>query len=459
MIKSINPFTEKVLKTFKSHTLKQASNIAKDLKINQKEWKKFEIKQRIKLIKNISKVLKSNKKKYSELMTLEAGKVITKSEKEIEKCIDVCDYYIKNAENFLKDEIVKTEFYKSYVRFEPLGLVFSIMPWNYPFWQVFRSAIPIMCAGNTYILKHSSNVPQCSLAIQDIFAKAGLKKYFRSILIDSKTALKLIGDNSINAITFTGSTRAGRQVASVAGKNIKKTVLELGGSDPLLVLDEKHIPLYCKAAIISRIKASGQCCTSAKRFIVLKKFVKKFENNFVDHMKSLKIGDPMNRETDVGPLAKEESLQNLDRQVKQSIKKGAKLLIGGKIKNGKGYFYMPTIITNVKKNMPVFKEETFGPVAAIIKARDEKHAIELANASDYGLSAGIYMQDIKKGEEVANQIEVGIVFVNKIVSSDIRFPIGGIKNSGYGRELSYYGIKEFTSPKTIIIEKFLNSVS
>jgi len=315
------------------------SSISKILKRNQKEFKELGVSQRVKLIKNISKILRKNKKKYAQLITKEVGKTIKESEGEIEKCIKVCNYYIKNAENFLKDEIVKTEFYKSYVRFEPLGLVFSIMPWNYPFWQVFRSAIPILCAGNTYLLKHSSNIPQLSLIIQDIFARAGLKNYFKVLLIDSKTALKMINEASVSAVTFTGSTNAGRQIAEVTGRNLKKTVLELGGSDPLLIMDEEHLPIYCKVAVDSRMKSVGQCCTSAKRFIVLEKFSKEFEKQFVNYMKALKLGDPKKREIDVGPLAKREIIDNIDRQVKASVRKGAKVLLGGKKLTGKGYFY------------------------------------------------------------------------------------------------------------------------
>lgn len=401
-------------------------------------------------MKNAAVILRKNSDQYAGLMTEEMGKPITQAKAEVEKCAWCCEFYADNAEKFLEDEIVQTDASKSYIRFEPLGVILAVMPWNFPFWQVFRFAAPTLMAGNTAVLKHASNVSGCALAIEKIFEEAGFpKNVFRTLLVPSKNIESIIGNPNIAAVTITGSSSAGKSVASLSGKYLKKCVLELGGSDPFIVLDDVDVESCAVTAAGARIINTGQSCIAAKRFIVLEKIADQFEAAMVKKMESMVIGDPMDSKTEVGPMAREDLLLNLDKQVQDSIKKGAKLLIGGKRLNREGYFYAPTILSNVTKGMPAYDEEIFGPVASIIRVKDVEEAITVANDTIYGLGASVWTKDQKKGEEIAKQIQAGAVFVNGIVKSDPRLPFGGIKQSGFGRELGTYGIKEFVNVQAV----------
>lgn len=449
-MKSINPVTGHVIKEFKELSYKECIDALQLSKKSFLRWSRLPFSSRAKCIKRVAALLKKNKQEYARRITLEMGKPITESIREVEKCAWACEYFADNAEHMLKDDIVKTEARKSYVRFEPVGVILGVMPWNFPFWQVLRFAAPALMAGNTCVVKHASNVPWCSSTIESIFNKAGMKNIYKNLLIDSKTATKIIQRNEISGVSLTGSVEAGRKIAEAAGKNLKKFVLELGGSDAYIVLKDADLENCCITAAKARFINSGQSCIAAKRFIVVKSAAKKFEKILVEQAKSMKLGNPINQNTQIGPLAKPELLENLDRQVKDAVKKGARVLTGGhKLKNN---FYMPTVITNVKNNMLILTEETFGPVAPIIVVKDEKEAIKIANNSRFGLGASLWTRNIKKAEKLAKQIEAGTISVNGMVKSDPRLPFGGIKDSGIGRELSHYGIKEFVNIKSIVIE-------
>ncbi len=426
------------------------SGCLKEIGLSRKnflKWKSRPIPERIKCIRKISLSLKKRKLEYARIITSEMGKPISESVKEIEKCAWLCDYFADNAEGMLKDELVESEMKKSYVAFEPLGVILGIMPWNFPFWQVFRFAIPALLAGNACILKHSSNVPLCSSTIEKIF-NSGIKGIFRNFLISSKTAMRLIAH--VDGVAFTGSVGAGREVAEVAGRNLKKCVLELGGSDPFIVLEDADLKLCCAAAIKARMLNTGQSCIAAKRFIVVKGISKDFETQVLENMKSLKIGNSLDESTNLGPLARPEFLMKIGSQVNDAISRGAKVLYGGRRMNGN--YYMPTLLSNVNEKMRVFNEETFGPVIPIIVVNNEKEAIAIANSTRFGLGASIWSRNINKAESLARQIQSGSVFINGIVRSDPRLPFGGIRDSGFGRELSHYGIKEFVNIKTVVID-------
>ncbi len=451
-MKSINPATNQLISEYKDHSDSEAAQIIYSVNAEFSKWSQVSFVERSKLMRNAAKILRANSEQYSRTMTLEMGKIISESRAEIEKCAWVCEYYADNAERFLADEIIQTDASKSFVTFEPLGIVLAVMPWNFPFWQVFRFAAPALMAGNAGILKHASNVPGCALAIEDIFHQAGFpENLFRTIMISSAQVEKVIRNPYIKAVTLTGSEPAGMQVASIAGHELKKTLLELGGSDPYIVLDDADLSKCIETAVKARMINNGQSCISAKRFIVVEKVLKEFEERNTKIMSGLKLGDPLDEQTQVGPLARPDLLDELDIQVKRSIAMGAKLLCGGKRLDGKGSFYLPTVLTNVKKVMPAYDQETFGPVTAIIPVKDTEDAIAVANDSLFGLGGSVWTKDIKKGEAVARRIQSGAVFVNGMTKSDPRLPFGGIKRSGYGRELSHYGIKEFVNIKTIWI--------
>jgi succinate-semialdehyde dehydrogenase/glutarate-semialdehyde dehydrogenase len=371
----------------------------------------------------------------------------------VEKCAWVCEYYAENAGLFLKDEIIESDANKSYVAFEPLGVILAVMPWNFPFWQVFRFAAPALMAGNVGILKHASNVPGCALAIEKVFRDAGLpENLFSTLMIPANKVEDVIANEYVKAVTLTGSESAGSAVASTAGKYLKKSVLELGGSDPYIVLEDADLPKCSKVSVQSRMLNVGQSCIAAKRFIVVKSVLDEFEKLHTSHVKNLKVGDPLSEETDIGPLARGEYVEELHRQVRESINLGARLLCGGSKIEGPGAFYEPTVLTNVKAGMAVYEEETFGPVSAIIPVEDEKEAIKVANDTEFGLGGSIWSRDIKNAENLARQVNTGGMFINGMTKSDPRLPFGGIKRSGYGRELSHYGIKEFVNIKTIWIK-------
>jgi succinate-semialdehyde dehydrogenase/glutarate-semialdehyde dehydrogenase len=383
-------------------------------------------------------------------MTEEMGKPIAAAEAEIDKCSWVCRYYAENGDEFLTPHHIRTDGSSSYVSFEPLGVVLAIMPWNYPFWQVFRFAAPALAAGNAVVLKHAPNVPRCATAIESVFQEAGLHAdLFQNVMIDNDTVARVIGDPRIDAITLTGSVRAGRAVAARAGAHIKKVVLELGGSDPFVVLADAHLDLAVSVAVASRTQNNGQSCIAAKRFIIEDSVLEAFTERFVGEVGKLRVGDPRDRSVDIGPLARADLRDSLHDQVERSVATGARLQLGGRALPGDGFFYAPTVLSGVRPGMAAFDEETFGPVAAIIRAEDEADALRLANRSRYGLGATVFTGDAARGEKFARGLQAGNVFVNGMVKSDPRLPFGGIKESGYGRELSVFGIREFVNIKTV----------
>jgi len=417
------------------------------------EWKETSFDHRSRLMMKAADVLRKNKEEYSKLMTLEMGKPISQSRAEVEKCVWVCEYYAENAEKFLTDELVETDASKSFITFQPLGIVLAVMPWNFPFWQVFRFAAPGLMAGNAGILKHASNVSGCALAIEEVFSEAGFPEYlFRTILVPSSQMEGVIKNEKIKAVTLTGSVSAGKAVAKTAGSVLKKTVMELGGSDPYVILEDADLEMSTETCVTARLINGGQSCIAAKRFIVVEKIYDSFKKLFFEKMKSKKMGDPFDESNYIGPQASIILRDELHTQVEKSIELGAELLLGGKVPEIKGAWYPPTVLSNVKKGMPTYDEELFGPVAALIKAKDETDAIEIANDSIFGLGAAVFTQDLKRGEKIAkDKLQAGCCFVNTFVKSDPRLPFGGIKESGYGRELSSFGIREFVNIKTVYI--------
>ena len=452
-VQTINPTTGKIEKTYLEHTLEEVFEAIEKSHNAFLKWRMTDYETRSQLMKNAAQILHNGKEHYGKILTLEMGKPISQAIAEVEKCAWVCDYYAENTQIILKEEIVKTDASESYVRFDPIGVVLAVMPWNFPFWQVFRFAAPALMAGNVCILKHASNVPMSALAIEEIFIQAGFpENTFKSLLIGSSQVEEIISHPKVKAATLTGSELAGKQIAQACGSNLKKSVMELGGSDPFIVLEDANIDEAVKTAVTARIINNGQSCIAAKRFIVVEKIYDQFEKEFVDAMKKVKVGDPMNKETELGPIAREDLLNELDAQVKQSVVKGAVVLCGGKRIEREGFFYEPTILVNLSKGMPAYDDEIFGPVASLIKAKDEEDAIRIANDSPFGLGASLWTSNITKAKELACKIESGSVFINGMVKSDPRLPFGGIKNSGYGRELSHYGIKEFVNIKTVWIK-------
>lgn len=452
-IKTINPATGEVIKTFGEFSDEKVNQIIEDSHGAFLKWRKTPFDFRKNLMLNAAKELRHNKEKYAEILTLEMGKPIKQSYAEVEKCAWVCEYYAENTEKILADEIIESDADESYVRFDPIGIVLAVMPWNFPYWQVFRFAAPALMAGNVGLLKHASNVPMSAMAIEEVFINAGFpKNVFSNLLIGSSKVKNVIEHPLVKAATLTGSEIAGKKVAEACGANLKKTVMELGGSDPFIILEDADINAAVEQGVISRLINNGQSCIAAKRFIVVEKIIEKFEKLFVEKMSAIKIGDPTDIETELGPIAREDLLIELDEQVKASVKAGAKILLGGKRLEREGSFYPATILSNVKKGMVAYEQELFGPVAILIKAEDEADAIRIANDSDFGLGASLWTNDKEKAKILAGQIESGSVFINGMVKSDPRLPFGGVKISGYGRELSHYGIKEFINIKTVWIK-------
>jgi len=452
---SINPTTGKIIAKFDEWN---TETINKQLATSIGAfdcWKKTEYQERKTLLKNTALLLHSSKASYAKLMSTEMGKPIQQAEAEVDKCAWVCNFYAENGQDFLKSQVVGTDTEKSYVQFNPLGIILGIMPWNYPFWQVFRWAAPSLMAGNVAVLKHSSNVPQCASVIEDIFRESGLPNdVFKNIPISSQRIAELIQDERIAAISLTGSSAAGSSTARLAGSCIKKTVLELGGSDPFIVFNDANIDNASTVAVQARMMNTGQSCIAAKRFIVLKEVFDEFAEQLTKKIENLTVGNPLDPTTDIGPLARLDMVEQLEKQVRTSVEKGAAILTGGKRPgNTTGFFYLPTVLSNVKKGMSVYDEETFGPVAALIKVKDEKEALQVANDTCYGLGASIWTDDTKKAEQWSKHLQAGNVFINEMVKSDPRLPFGGIKQSGYGRELSQYGIKEFVNIQTVYIKE------
>lgn len=452
-LQSIDPATGKVLATYNADDDKKVEKAVKQAQKAFGEWRGQSLAQRGKVLKAIAAQLRKDKQRLAELATREMGKPIAQSIAEVEKCAATFDYYAKEGPKFLADEIKETDAKKSYVSFQPLGVVLAIMPWNFPYWQVFRAMGPALMAGNTMLLKHASNISGCALAIEKVIKDAGAPKgLFQTLLLPSSRVEELIKNPVVSAITFTGSTAAGSKVAAVAAAHIKKQVLELGGSDAYIILEDADMDLAVKTSVDGRLVNSGQSCVAAKRFIPVKAVRKEFESRMVELMQQATFGNPMDKNNKIGPMARTDLRDQLHAQVQESIKKGAKLLCGGYIPEGEGAFYPPTVLTNVKKGMPAYDEELFGPVAAIIEAKDETDAIRLANDSIYGLGAGIFSKNRAKAEKLAaKELQAGNCFVNAFVHSDARLPFGGAKQSGYGRELSEFGIREFVNIKTVFI--------
>lgn len=398
-------------------------------------------------------MLRERREEFATLMAAEMGKPLKQGIAEAEKCALGCEYYADHAEAHLTTEIVETEASRSCVVFDPLGVVLAVMPWNFPFWQVFRFAAPALMAGNVGVLKHASNVPGCALAIEEVFSRAGFPTgTFRTLLIGSGQVKAVIEHPLVRAVTLTGSTPAGQAVAAQAGAVVKKTVLELGGSDPYIVLADADLDQAVDTCVASRLINSGQSCINAKRFIIVEPLLAAFTERLVAAMQSKKMGDPLAEGTDVGPQARQDLRDELHRQVQESVAKGAKLLLGGEVPPGRGSYYPPTVLADVKPGMPAYDEELFGPVAAIVSARNEADAVRIANDTPFGLGAAVFTRDVARGERVARELEAGCTFVNALVASDPRLPFGGLKASGYGRELGSYGIREFVNVKTIYVK-------
>lgn len=453
-IESINPATGEKFKAYQELSLEEVRKIIQSCNESFHAWRKTTFADRARLMGNAAKILRSKKEEYAVLMAKETGKVIREGRAEVEKCAWVCEYYAENAEGFLEDEIIGTEANKSFITFQPLGVVLAVMPWNFPLWQVFRFAAPALMAGNVAVLKHASNVPGSALAIEDVFREAEFPvNVFRTLLIGSSKVDAVIENPLVKAVTLTGSAPAGKSVARKSGEMLKKTVLELGGSDPYLILEDADVEAAVTACVNSRLINAGQSCIAAKRFIAVESVREEFERLYVEQMKAKKMDDPLHEDTDIGPQARHDLRDELHMQVVKSIENGAACLLGGEIPEGLGAYYPPTVLTNVRKGMPAYEEELFGPVAAIIPVKDEEEAIRVANDSVFGLGAAVFTRDIAKGERLAaEELEAGCCFVNAFVRSDPRLPFGGVKESGYGRELSHFGIKEFVNIKTVFIE-------
>ena len=452
MMVSKNPYTgEEVsrIKKFSAEEVDSSINAAHEC---FKNWRTTSFKERAKLMENAAEDLEKNKRSYAETITKEMGKPISQSIAEIEKCAWVCRYYAENAEDHLKKEIIETDASKSYVSFEPIGVVLAIMPWNYPFWQVFRFASPAIMAGNVGILKHASNVMLSAGNIQKVFENAGFPKHcFTNIPVGSDSIENIIKNKKIKAVTLTGSKPAGSSVAAVAGEQIKKSVLELGGSNALVVFEDANIDKTVDTCVQARFQNMGQSCIAGKRLLLHRSIEKEFMEKFMDKVKALKSGDPMEEDTFLGVMAREDLAEELEDQVNRSVKDGAKILLGGK---RKGTYFEPTILTNVTPRMPVFKEETFGPVIGVTIFESDEEAVELVNNSDFGLGVSIFTEDKNKAESLVSKFEDGAVFVNELVKSDPRLPFGGTKISGYGRELSIHGIREFVNKKTVYFNQY-----
>ena len=458
-IQTINPATENIVGTFDVMDAAQISQVVKKSRIAFESWRRKEITERCDYIRNLVKVLRKNKESYSTLVTQEMGKPIKQSAAEIDKCEWLCDYYAEHAESFLRDEIIPTEFRKSFVSFEPLGVIAGIMPWNFPFWQVMRYAIPALIAGNVGILKHSSVCLGSALEIEKAFQHAGFPEdVFQAIIGDYRAGEALIQAPGVDAVSVTGSVETGRRIGELASKGLKKFVLELGGSDPFIVLEDADLIQTAQLAVQSRLLNTGQSCIAAKRFIVVKDVAEKFLRLFVENTRSEVVGDPMNPKTTVGPLVRDTQRQALEKQVEDAKAKGAEILTGGKKISGNGYFYEPTVISNVSSDMAVVREEVFGPAAPVIIVNNESEAIQEANNSEFGLGASIWTNDLEKGVRLARQIQSGIVRVNEMVRSDPRLPFGGVKYSGIGRELSEFGIKEFVNIKSVAVKDLASKI-
>ncbi len=453
MFRVINPATGEEGKTYPGMTDAELIEIVAAAHTTYLQYRRTPFNQRADWLRRAGKVLYDRKTELAELMVEEMGKLFKEAEQEVEKCAWNCLYFADQGEAFLQPEYVSTEASKSYVTFEPLGVLLAIMPWNFPFWQVFRFAAPALMAGNTIVMKHAPNVPGCSQAIEAVFREAGFPEgAFRSLFAEETQVASLIANRLIRAVTITGSTRAGSAVATAAGRHLKKSVLELGGSDPYLVLEDADLDLAAQVCARSRMLNNGQSCIAAKRFIVVRQVYDAFLSRFTEEMQQYRMGDPLDPNTTLGPMARFDLRDQLHRQVLQSVERGAQIQLGGALPDRSGAYYPPTILVEVQKDSPAYSEELFGPVAAVLRAWDEEEAILIANDTMYGLGAGVFTQDVARGERIARyELEAGNCFVNEMVRSDPRLPFGGIKDSGFGRELSHFGMKEFVNTKTIYL--------
>lgn len=452
-IETINPATGEVVKTFTPHTSEEVNQKIEAAEEAFQSWRHTSFEERATYMNRQAEILENEAEKYGRIISLEMGKPLKEAIGEVKKCALACRYYAENAAEFLADEEVETKANRSLIAFEPLGVVLAIMPWNFPFWQAYRFLAPALMAGNVGLLKHASNVPQCALAMEEIVRKAGFPdNVFQTLLIGSKEVNAVIEHPHVKAVTLTGSEGAGAKVAEKAGQEIKKTVLELGGSDAFIVLEDADLDKAAETAVKSRMVNGGQSCIAAKRFIVVESIAEQFLQKFREKMQSLKTGDPLKDEIDYGPLARVDLAEDLEKQVQRSVEQGAEVVLDGGRESKESAYFKPMILKNVKPGMPAYEEEMFGPVAAVMVVKDEEEAIQVANDSRFGLGGAVWTQDKERGLRVARRVETGAMFVNAMVSSSPEMPFGGIKKSGYGRELSYLGIREFVNQKSIWVE-------
>src|SRR6059058_1639779 len=451
-IASINPATGELSKHFDAHTDAEIESALDRAVSAFEKHRRSSFAERAAKLQYTAEILEKDREHFARIITAEMGKLLRASVDEIEKCARGCRFYAEQGEKFLSEQTISSDAGRSYVRYEPLGAVLAIMPWNFPFWQVFRFAAPALMAGNVGLLKHASNVPQCALAIEKICRDAGFDPgVFQTLLIENEAVEKIIRDPRVKAVTLTGSERAGSAVASAAGREVKKSVLELGGSDPFIVMPSAKLDDAISTGVKSRMVNSGQSCIAAKRFIIADAIYEKYVPQFVEKMQKMKLGDPVDETTEVAPLSSENILRGVDEQVQKSVAAGAKILCGGKRADRVGYFYEPTVLAEIPKSAPAYREEVFGPVALFFRAHDREEAVAIANDSTFGLGASVWTNDPAEQEFFSRELESGMVFVNAMVASDPRVPFGGVKRSGYGRELGAEGIREFTNVKTIWI--------
>jgi succinate-semialdehyde dehydrogenase/glutarate-semialdehyde dehydrogenase len=451
VLKSIDPATGRELATFPELDEAGIEAAIAIAWATRHGWRDAGVDVRATMMRSVAGVLRADKQRYAALLTSEMGKPIVEAEAEVEKCAWTAGWMADNTARLLADEPIDSTASESYVRFQPLGVVLAVMPWNFPFWQAFRAGLPALAAGNVMLLKHSSNVPQSALAIEEVFREAGVPAgVFQTLMIGSGAVEQIIGDRRVAGVTLTGSEGAGSLVAAAAGKALKKSVLELGGSDPFIVLEDADIKTAATVACRARNQNNGQSCIAAKRFIVEEAVADEFEELFAKAVGALKVGNPMDRGNQVGPLARADLVDELERQVAESVRLGARPLTGGKrLKNGGGYYFQPTVLANVRPGMPAYHEETFGPVASVIRVKDAEDALRVANDTDFGLGSAIWTADVELAKKLAERVEAGLVFINGMVASDARLPFGGVKRSGYGRELGSYGLKEFVNIQTV----------
>ena len=452
-ILSINPYTEEVMKKYPLMSTVELNGQVGESRAAFLKWREVPVADRAALMKKLSGVLRAEKRNYAELITREMGKPIKEALAEVEKCALLADYYAANAEQFLRPEEIRTEAKKSYVMYQPLGIVLAVMPWNFPFWQALRFGVPALVAGNVALLKHASNVPQTAIAIEEAFTKAGFpENVFKTVLIDVPETLRLIDDDLVDAVSLTGSNRAGEEIGARAGRRIKKVVLELGGSDPYIVLDDADVEKAGRMAANARMINTGQSCIAAKRFIVMDTVAEEFTKHFMARLKELKMGDPMDESTDIGTVARKDILDGLKEQLRDAKAKGATVLTSGQTFI-KGLFFTPSIVLDARLNMKVLTEEVFGPIAPIITVKSEDEAVKVANHTEYGLGASIWSRNTDRAERIGRRIEAGTVTINDMVKSDPRLPFGGVKKSGVGREMSHHGLKEFVNVKTVVVRE------